>query len=775
MGEVYSAADTRLKRDVAIKVLPEDVADDPGRLRRFSAEAEAIAKLNHPNILAIYDVGSEDGVHFIITELLEGESLRERLRSGSIPQREAIEITGAIAQGLATAHARGIVHRDIKPENIFLTRGGATKILDFGLARADAAVVGHSSPTDVQMTAPGSALGTIGYSSPEQLTGQAVDGRTDIFSLGAVLYEMLTGEQPFRRESAVSTIAAVLTEQPSQLDSLIERTPAFATIVRRCLAKRREDRFQSAADLASALDARPPDPEQNAVAERRKSRARFAIAAAVAAPLIVIAALRFVRGRERIPAQPSPPRALAVLPFRPLVPNRAEDYLGLGLADAVISKLSRVSGLSVRPTSAVRRFVGSDADSLAAGKQLNVDSVLDGTFQRAGNRLRVTANLVRVSDGASMWSDTLDTQSDDVFALEDQLSKTLVSKLQVKLSPVEQRALQKQYTTNPAAYDAFLRGSYAFDKRITGGNAVLFEAMDWYQKAIDLDPKYALAYAQLGYCHVLMAVFGDGAPKWVGSARTLLARAEHLDPRLALVHVVRSELLFSKWESYNVDGALRELQIAQQLDPHSAHVALGHVLFHLGLKDLALRELDIALRNDPLSEAVKLEITVTYFFGGDFAGAERASRRLLGKPYDDALLKLAFLPQNNRQALLDEVSRDVQQKAQKANGELGDHALLLAATGHFEDAKREIEGLAARYGYSPLYHHFAHNAACIYALSGDSATAVQWLQKMVDNGLPDYPLVLSDPHLASIRRDPGYIALMDKLKMRWEDYRARYR
>lgn len=775
MGEVYSASDTRLKRTVAIKVLPADVADDPTRLARFSAEAEAVAQLNHPNILAIHDVGNADGVDFIVTELLEGQSLRARLSASRLSRREAVEVAVEVARGLAAAHARGIVHRDIKPENIFVTTDRRVKILDFGLARSVTPPAADDESTDVRLTAPGSTLGTIGYASPEQLSGATVDARSDVFSLGVVLYEMLVREQPFRRDTAVATIAAVLTEEPMQIETLASEVPSLAGIVRRCLAKNPDERFQSASDLAYALETAMERPADGVVrpGRRIRSRAPLWIGGGLLLLVALVTAFALVRRGRTVPAGVSgvSTESLAVLPFRPLVPNQAEDYLGLGLADAVISRLSGISGMNVRPTSAVRRFLRTDVDSASAGKQLGVESVLDGTFQRAGDRLRVTVNLLRVSDGASIWSDTLDTESKDVFAIEDQISKTLVEKLQLKLSPGEKRALQKRYTTNPAAYDAFMRGSYAFDKRITGGPAVLREAMDWYQKAIDLDPKYALACAQLGYCQLLNGLFNESDPKWIESARSLLARAEQLDPELALVHVARSTLLFSVWEGYNADGAVRELQIAQQLDPNVGHFELAYVFFHLGLKDAALRQLEIARRNDPLSEAVKVTIATTYFFGGDFAGADHSSRQLLGEPYREALLKLAFLPGNDRQAIIAELSRS----ERVANTEqLSDHALLLAVTGHPAEAARTIEDLARRYAYSPLFHHFAHHAACIYALAGDQTRAVEWLQKMVDNGLPDYPVIVADPHLASIHDDPRYKALMTKLKVRWEGYRARY-
>ena len=375
MGEVYRARDPRLGREVAIKVLPAAFAEDPDRLRRFEQEARAASALNHPNILTIYDLGTHEAGPYVVSELLEGETLREHLAAGPLPPSRSVALASELAHGLAAAHDKGIVHRDIKPENLFVTRDGRLKILDFGLARREAAPQSSSLAPTLEGTEPGTLLGTVAYMSPEQVRGKPADARSDLFSAGVVLYEMLAGRRPFAGDSHVETMTAILRDEPAPLQAV---APALDRLLRRCLEKEIEHRFQHARDLAFALESLSSETPQAAMSDA-------------------------TAGEH--------PRSVAVLLFEDLARDPANAHVGLGLADATITELASVKSLLVRPTASVLRFRERPAEPEAAGRELGVDAVVYGSFQRSGSRLRVTVQLVRTADGRSLWGTKIDTSA----------------------------------------------------------------------------------------------------------------------------------------------------------------------------------------------------------------------------------------------------------------------------------------------------------------------------------------------------------------------------
>ena len=434
MGEVYRARDGRLGREVAVKVLPEAVADDPVSLARFEREARAVAALPHPNIVAIHDVGHEGRIWYAVLELLEGRTLRDILEGGPMPWRRAVEIAVPVAEALAVAHARGIVHRDLKPENLFLTADGRAKILDFGLARhlAPEASDDTGAATAGQVTQPGIVMGTLSYLSPEQARGEAVDGRSDIFSLGSVLYEMLTGRRAFTAATASETLVAILRDQPPAPAALGVSVPAEVwEVIRRCLEKSVERRFQSASDLAFALSS--------------------------------------LGRQERGGSQPIPAAAgaisVAVLPFRNLSPDKENEYFSDGMTEELMNALAQVPGLRVAARTSSFAFKERREDVRAIGERLGVRSVLEGSVRRAGDRLRITAQLVNAADGYQVWSETYDRDARDVFAVQDEIARAIVERLRAKLGLSGGEALVKRGTEDPEAYNLYLKGRYFWNRR----------------------------------------------------------------------------------------------------------------------------------------------------------------------------------------------------------------------------------------------------------------------------------------------------------------------
>jgi TolB-like protein len=433
MGEVYRAHDDRLDRDVAVKVLPEELAANPERLARFEREAKAVAQLAHPNILAIHDFGAESGITFAVMELLEGQSLREVLSTTALTQRKAVEFARSIADGLAAAHDKGIIHRDLKPENVFLTKDGQIKILDFGLAKTSLPEgdLGSATPTEELQTRPGGLLGTVPYMAPEQVQGEPVDGRSDIFALGVVLYEMLTGRRPFGGSTAVETAAAILKEDPEPMSSVLPGvSPTLADVVSTCLEKRPEDRFSSARDLSLTLAAVDVHGQTSPGADGSPLRRRWVhvLAVATAAVIAVLFLLPprglFQRGGDT-PSEPAAPR-IVVLPFENLgLPDDA--YFADGMTEEITARLTSINGLEVISRTSAKQYADTEKSIPQIGRELNVGYVLEGSVRwaRSGNgesRIRITPQLIRVGDDAHLWAETYDRILDDIFAVQSEIS-----------------------------------------------------------------------------------------------------------------------------------------------------------------------------------------------------------------------------------------------------------------------------------------------------------------------------------------------------------------
>jgi serine/threonine-protein kinase len=785
MGEVYLARDTRLDRNVALKVLPDEVAANPDRMRRFEQEGKAASGLNHPNIITVHEIDRSGSTSFIVTEFIEGSTLRDRLRAGPMPIDEALNVAVQIAGALAAAHANGIVHRDIKPENVILRNDGIVKVLDFGLAKSNNQLdsVDAEALTRAQRTDYGVVMGTATYMSPEQARGQQVDARTDIFSLGIMLYELLTGHLPFEGSHVNEIIAAILNDRDAPpLARYSSEFPAeLERIVGKALRKNRDERYQTIKDLLLDLQslrqrleferAYPTSVSKvdTAVVVHPKPR-RIPVGAAWVLLAVVAGAIGYA-GWRQIHAVSTPEiRSLAVLPIKSL--DAGENYLGMGIADATIRRVSQNGRVIVRPTSAVRRYLTEDIDALTAAKQLGVDSVLEGSFQRADDRLRVSVNLLRCRDGASLWADSFDIRMADIFTVQDTVAQQVASRLRLQLDPSQQAQLTKHYTSNPDAYEYYLKGTYTSDQRMRGRVRPMIEsAIEFYKKAIELDPKFALAHAQLANSYAELAVFVDPRQtEWLAHAKEEIDRAQELDPQLAETHLVRYRLLYSEFEGYQAEAATREVLLAVKLNPNVGHTELAYMYSHLGLEDLTVRELDRAQQIDPTSFGLKNGKLLRYEAESNYEGyaADQSVR-------PDERMETVYLLTKGRvdeaQRVIDEWS--VRDPDRVAVAPL--KGLLLAVKRDFRAAEAEIPATLARHALKdPMYHHAAYDIACIYAMEGKSAEAVKWLRESAVTGFHLYPRYTREAFLDPIRKSPEFVQFLAEMKAENDRYRQEF-
>jgi serine/threonine protein kinase/Tfp pilus assembly protein PilF len=733
MGEVYRARDTRLGREVAVKVLPQRFAFDVGFRERFHREARAIAALSHPNILAIHDVGESGDTLWSVTELLEGETLRERLNAAALPARKAIETAVHIAEGLAAAHEHGIVHRDLKPENVFLTTDGRVKILDFGLARVED---GDQDRTLEMKTVPGTVLGTAGYMSPEQVRGLPADARSDIFSLGAVLYEMVSGRRAFQRETTAETMTAILHEDPPELSRSGRLSPELCDVVTHCLEKRREQRFQTARDLAFALKVLDRE-------ERSASSRSGAVGSTSAHASGVTAG----------------GASIAVLPFRNLSAEAENEYLSDGVTEEIIGALSRVDALRVASRTSSFAFKGKAEDVRRIGAQLGVQSVLEGSLRRAGSRIRVAAQLVDVATGYQLWSERYDRQMEDVFELQDDLARAIAGALKVRLLGAEDAPLVARETQDVEAYNHFLKGRYFFNRREPRSAIAEFE------KAIARDPRYASPYNGLCDASCVFGFYGGIDTRTAfARARAAAEKAREIAPDAPDTHI--SFALIEHYFGWDVARLDRELSAALAKEPRSAAahswLALG-ISFH-GRAAEAREHALTAVRLEPLSANFQTNVGWTYMAEGDLERALAEFRRALAID-PTALYPLWASAMNLRLLSLHDEALSAMRTAVEATSReqsfyVGLLGAVLAAAGRREEAaaiRAELSARAETEYVAPI-----HVLPLLVEL-GDLDAAIAAFTRACDerNGLAWW--VRSNPMYRPLWGDPRYPAVASRI------------
>jgi eukaryotic-like serine/threonine-protein kinase len=616
MGEVYRAADARLGREVAIKVVAERLFDDPRARLRLEREARAVGSLSHPNIVALHDIGAEQGVTFLVMELLDGGPLNRYVATAPLPWKRSLEIAASVADALAAAHEKGVIHRDLKPANIFVTRDGHVKVLDFGLAKQDPFRADRrTGATGLPETEPGVALGTAGYMSPEQVKGEPADARSDIFSLGCVLYEILTGHRAFHGDTFPEIVAAILRDDPRPITACDRQIPPrVSVLVRRCLEKHPEQRFQSARDLAFSIreilgtvqpqvggSGRDWLPRPRVGAPRRRM-----VALAAACVVIVTGVLSFVWSRGATP-HPHPIQSLAVLPLSNLSGDREQEYFADAITDELTTRLAKMGNWRITSRTSVMAYRGTRKNVPEIARELAVDAVIEGSIVREASRVRVSAQLIDGRTDRHLWAEVYEREMEGVLAIQDDITRAIAREVGLALTPDTTRRLAAATRpVLPAAYDAYLRGRHAWNKR---GEADLREAIRSFQDSIDADPTYAPAFAgladaygQLGYGSYVAPE--DSFPR----ARAAALHALELDPALPEAHAALGYA--SMYYEWNFAKAETEYRRAIELNPN---YAIAHQWYAYLLTAMerpaseAEREIATAKRLDPLSVPIYID------------------------------------------------------------------------------------------------------------------------------------------------------------------------
>jgi TolB-like protein len=780
MGEVYRARDPRLGRDVALKIIASAASGDPEALHRFEREARTLASISHPHIVPIYDVGEQDGVPYIVTELVEGRSLRELLAEGSLPPGEAARLAAQIASALSAAHEKGVLHRDVKPENVLVDEKGAARVLDFGLAARRENPFEKASDTDAtasRASEVGVVAGTVAYMSPEQARGEKLDPRSDIFSLGVVLYEALAGSHPFRKESAISTLSGILTEEPDYAPRGKPLPEPIGRILRRCLEKRREDRYHSAADLAHDLRsaAAPSSPQAIVLPRRSSAFAKRLGVVLVGAAAAALAILLLPRPR---PAKAAT-RTLAVLPFRILGAEPAP-HLGLGLADSVIGRLASLRQLTVRPTSAISRYESEPVDAVAAGKQLHVDAVLEGTLQKLEGTTRASVQLTDVSRGAILWSDRLDLPEGRLFEIQDAIAEGVVQRLRLELDPTERRGIGRAQAVPDDVLEMYLAVRARLSETVRMSSAERHETVERLDRILERVPDFARALGARAYARA-SSNFQSPTPDGPGAVMSDARRALELDPGLAEPRIARASLLWSSSGNWKFVEAVRELEDAIERSPglELAYLDLARVFQHYGWLAESRHALARATKINPTSvEGMRLDATILWF-SGDPRAALTGFRRLpaeillggspLGGWYQ--ILQIRSQLGEAPASLLAETEAWTAKDRGNSPLPLALLALERVRSGHSDisDLERRIAGADPAIGH---FHHIDHILAEAYAQKGDASRSVSSLRHAAATGFPCVAFFDADPLLAPIRASGEYAALRQELGRQDESYRA---
>jgi len=767
MGEVYKATDLKLGRDVAIKVLRQEVVRDPDRLRRFEQEARAASALNHPNIVTIYEIGEHEGTPYIAMELVVGVTLREMLAGGPLQNDKLMRYARQLAEGLAKAHQAGIVHRDLKPENIVISEDGYLKILDFGLAKllpqgdigAEASTWAHGGTT------PGAILGTVGYMSPEQAKGRSADFRSDQFSLGAILYEMASGKRAFERESATETLAAILENEPELVTVVNPKIPAtLVRVIGRCLETDPAERYASTWDIVKDMHwVEPALPAQHSGSRRLAAVGAIGILAIII--LIVVLGLSIPDIREWVAGEADAPRieSIAVLPLENLSGDPDQEYFSDGMTEALIADLAKIKALKVISRTSVMQYKGARGKSLPEiARELGVDAVIEGSALRVGDRVRITVQLIRAETDELLWAESYERELKDVLAIQSEVARAIVGEVRVTLTPEERELLARSRVVDPEAHEAYLRGRFYWNRRSPES---LLTSVGFFEEAISIDPEYALAHVGLADAQQLRMWFLIGAvapSEAMPRAKASLEKALEIDASLGEAHAALAGIAFNErdWER----GA-RESRRAIELSPSSAraHQVRGMYLTQLGHHEEAMAALEHARQLDPLSLILTVTLGLGHYMARDYDEALAQYQEAFALDpdfYPARILSIwVYAQREDWSAAIEETERGRAIQDNPAYlAKLGQaHAAMGRRTGAIE-VLAELTRISER-AYVDGYHF-----ATVHLALGDHEKAIDALEQAFDEHSASVRFLKVDPALDPLRAEPRFEDLLRRMK-----------
>ncbi|HEX5734154.1 MAG TPA: protein kinase [Blastocatellia bacterium] len=742
MGEVYLAEDTRLGRQVALKFLPASYQYDPNRRARFLKEARAASALRSPNIAAIYDIGVHEGTSFIAMEYVEGETITRRLERGPIPIKDVIDIARQVADALDEAHELGIVHRDIKSSNLMVTERGLVKVLDFGLAKMiDPQGDGsdESQPTVMlgQQTSLGVVVGTVWYMSPEQALGKDVDSRSDIFSLGVVIYEMLTGRLPFEGETSTAVVDRIVHQEPPALARFNYNVPAeLERITRKCMEKDRERRYQSTRDLVTDLRNLQRDADSGALSSSQIQRRTEAG--------------RGARARKAIDS-------IAILPFANASNEPDTDYLSDGITESIINNLSQVPKLRVMARSTVFRYKGRESDPREVGRDLGVRAVLTGRLLQRGELLVIKAELVDAVDGSQLWGEQYNRKLADIFSIEEEISKEISEKLRLKLSGAQKKRLTKRHTENTEAYQLYLKGRFHWNKRT---EEELRKGIQYFEQAISVDPSYALAYSGLADSYNILVSYSALAPKEAfPKAKQAAERALELDERLGEAHASLAFVRFGF--DWDFPEAEREFKRSIELNPGYAAAHQWYAIYLAAVERLeeAKTETTRAQDLDPLSLPIMTNVGWIHHLSRRYDRAIDAYKKAIEMDPYFILARRRLGQSYEQKGMFDEAIAEFQKTLAIFAGDTESIAALghaYAASGREAEAYDVIEKLTqlGTQRYIPSYFN-----ARIHTALGQTDKAFQWLEKAYEERYGFLIYMKVEPSFDPLRQDPRFLEL----------------